>query len=121
MKRILITGATGNIGREAIRFLYQIGTQNRVVAGVRNIECDRQKFANYPQLDFVEFDFKKPDSGEIKRKANEAKGAVEITAEKKGSLKSVAAGNSGVNIPTEIAFHLPSGPELPPDDDNDDI
>lgn len=62
MKRILITGATGNIGYQVIRFLYQISTQNQVIAGVRNIDKAREKFNDYPQLNFVQFDFDNPDT-----------------------------------------------------------
>ncbi|MDY6898955.1 MAG: NAD(P)H-binding protein [Cyanobacteriota bacterium] len=62
MKRILITGATGNIGYQVIRFLYQISTNNQVIAGVRNIDKAREKFNDYPQLNFVQFDFENPDT-----------------------------------------------------------
>ncbi|MGB3636928.1 MAG: NmrA family NAD(P)-binding protein [Rivularia sp. (in: cyanobacteria)] len=62
MKRILITGATGNIGYEVIRFLYKIPTINQIVAGVRNIDKAREKFNDYPQLNFVRFDFENPDT-----------------------------------------------------------
>jgi len=56
-KNILITGATGNIGHEVIRFLFENKTPNHVIAGVRNIEKARSEFKIYPQLDFVQFDF----------------------------------------------------------------
>ncbi len=62
MKRILITGATGNIGSEVIRFLYKIETKNKIIAAVRNIEKAREKINDYPQLDFVQFDFKNPET-----------------------------------------------------------
>lgn len=62
MKHILITGATGNIGCEVIRFLYQIETKNRIIAGVRDIDSSQKKLNNYPQLDFVRFDFENPDT-----------------------------------------------------------
>lgn len=57
MSNILITGATGNVGFEVIRFLYQIGSSNRVIAGVRNIEKAKNTFKNYPKLEYVTFDF----------------------------------------------------------------
>lgn len=38
MSNILITGATGNIGFEVIRFLTKIDSPNKIVAGVRDIE-----------------------------------------------------------------------------------
>ncbi|WP_414620339.1 NmrA family NAD(P)-binding protein [Calothrix sp. CCY 0018] len=64
MKRILITGATGNIGSEVIRFLYKIETKNKIVAAVRNIEKAQKKIKYYPQLDFVQFDFENPEKFE---------------------------------------------------------
>jgi len=57
MKRILITGATGNIGHEVIRFLYDNNTPNQIIAGVRNIDKAKIEFKNYAQLDYVQFDF----------------------------------------------------------------
>ena len=57
MKRILITGATGNIGMEIIRFLYENNTKNQIIAGVRDIGKAKQTFSKYPQLEFVTFDF----------------------------------------------------------------
>ena len=62
MKRILITGATGNIGFQVIRFLYENKTENKIIAGVRNIDKGRQLFKNYPQLDYVKFDFENANS-----------------------------------------------------------
>ena len=62
MKRILITGATGNIGSQVIRFLYNTDTENILIAGVRDMDKARQKFKNYPSLAFTEFDFDKPDT-----------------------------------------------------------
>ena len=57
MKNILITGATGNIGMEVIRFLYQNETSNQIIAGVRNIEKAKRIFSGYPKLDYDYFDF----------------------------------------------------------------
>ncbi len=62
MKRILITGATGNIGVEVIRFLYNFGTGNQIIAGVRNIENAKQVFKDFSQLHYVNFDFENPKS-----------------------------------------------------------
>jgi uncharacterized protein YbjT (DUF2867 family) len=61
MSNILITGATGNIGVEVIRFLYKNDTSNRIVAGVRNINKTKNIFQDYPKLEYVHFDFE--DSG----------------------------------------------------------
>jgi len=57
MKRILITGATGNIGHEVIRFLYDTNTPHQIIAGVRNISKAKNEFKDYSQLDYVQFDF----------------------------------------------------------------
>jgi len=64
MKRILITGATGNIGFEVIRFIYKIGTNNRIIAGVRNIDKAKQVFKEFSQLDFSYFDYEHSSSFE---------------------------------------------------------
>ena len=57
MKRILITGATGNIGHEVIRYLYDNNTTNQIIAGVRNINKAKSEFKDYTQLNYVQFDF----------------------------------------------------------------
>lgn len=57
MKRILITGATGNVGNEVIRFLSDSQTTNEILAGVRNIEKAKNEFKDYPRLKYVKFDF----------------------------------------------------------------
>lgn len=64
MKKILITGATGNIGFEVIRFLYKNGTTNKIVAAVRNVDKARNTFKEFLQLEFAEFDFEIPDLAE---------------------------------------------------------
>ena len=57
MKHILITGATGNIGHEVIKFLYDNNTPNQIIVGVRNIDKAKIVFENYSQLHYVQFDF----------------------------------------------------------------
>jgi uncharacterized protein YbjT (DUF2867 family) len=57
MSNILITGATGNIGFELIRFLTKIDSKNRIVAGVRNIEKAKNIFKDYQDLAYTHFDF----------------------------------------------------------------
>lgn len=57
MSRILITGATGNIGIEVINFLHKIDTSNRIRVGVRAIETAKNVFKDYTNLDYVRFDF----------------------------------------------------------------
>lgn len=62
MKRILVTGATGNIGLEVIRFLFKIETQNEIIAGVRDVEKSKLKFSTYPNLGLTHFDFENPET-----------------------------------------------------------
>ncbi|MBE2188291.1 MAG: NmrA family NAD(P)-binding protein [Desulfobulbaceae bacterium] len=62
MNNILITGATGNIGFEVIRFLYKNGTSHRIIAAVRNIEKAKIVFEEYPKLEYVHFDFEDSDT-----------------------------------------------------------
>ena len=57
MKRILVTGATGNIGFELIRFMDSLDTKNQVIVGARNIEKAKMQFNNFPNLTFRNFDF----------------------------------------------------------------
>lgn len=57
MKHILITGATGNIGFEFIKFLMENDTPNRVIAGVRDIDKAKKIFHKYKKLDYVYFNF----------------------------------------------------------------
>jgi uncharacterized protein YbjT (DUF2867 family) len=64
MKHILITGATGNIGFEVIRFLMKLNTLDKIFAGVRNIEKAKKVFQNYPELEYVNFDFENPETFE---------------------------------------------------------
>jgi len=60
MSRILITGATGNIGIEVIRFLMKSDTSNEIIAAVRDIEKAKRLFKDYERLNFVLFDFEDP-------------------------------------------------------------
>ena len=57
MSNILITGATGNIGFEVIRFLIKIDSPNKIIAGVRNIDKAKTVFKDNSKLDYVHFDF----------------------------------------------------------------
>ena len=59
MSNILITGATGNIGYQVIRYLYEQNTQNKIIAGVRNIDEGKVSLSQFGQLEFREFDFEK--------------------------------------------------------------
>ncbi len=62
MKKILITGATGNVGFEVIRFLEKNETPNTIIAGVRNIEKAKKLFKDFPKIDLVSFDFEQPET-----------------------------------------------------------
>ena len=60
--RILITGATGNVGRAVIDFLIRSNTELSVVPAVRNITRARNSWSDSPQLDFRKFDFENTDT-----------------------------------------------------------
>jgi uncharacterized protein YbjT (DUF2867 family) len=60
MKRIFITGATGNIGFEVIHYLFKQHSKIQIIAGVRHIHKAKQLFPNFPQLEFRRFDFEDP-------------------------------------------------------------
>lgn len=62
MKRILITGATGNIESEVVRYLFESRTELEIIAAARNVEHAKSKFANYPGMSFRLFDFENGES-----------------------------------------------------------
>lgn len=62
MDRILITGATGNVGIEVINYLCKLSSSNEIVAGVRNIEKAKQMISDKNRIEFVEFDFENPET-----------------------------------------------------------
>lgn len=64
MKRILITGATGNIGFQTIKFL-MMNDSNKIIAGVRDIDKAKKLFKDFRKLEFVHFDFEDPDTFEV--------------------------------------------------------
>jgi len=57
MKRILVTGATGNIGLEVVHFLSGLNSDSEILAAVRNVEKAKETFNKYPNLLFRQFDF----------------------------------------------------------------
>lgn len=57
MKRILITGATGNIGEEVIYCLCETCKESEIIAAVRNIENAKKILPNHEKLSFTGFDF----------------------------------------------------------------
>lgn len=64
MKQILITGATGNIGTSVIKNLMDSHNANTIIAGVRDISKAKMQFKDYPKLDYLHFDFERPDTYE---------------------------------------------------------
>lgn len=56
MKRILVTGATGNVGLEVVRALHQRGDVV-VQAGVRDVQRGAEALRAYPGVLLVPFDF----------------------------------------------------------------
>lgn len=56
MTKVLITGATGNVGTEVIKSLQKIDHHLDIYAGVRNLHEDRIKLSNY-KVNFSQFDF----------------------------------------------------------------
>lgn len=62
MKKILITGATGNIGSEVIHYLFELENELEVVAAVRDVGKAKVKFSDFQKLLYVYFDFENPDS-----------------------------------------------------------
>ncbi len=62
MKRILVTGATGNIGVEVIRYLTASNADAEVIGAVRNVEEVKNKFPHKSLLSFRAFDFEKSDT-----------------------------------------------------------
>lgn len=57
MKKALITGATGNIGKEVIKFLANYTAEIETIAAVRNIEIAKKTFSNLTSISFRKFDF----------------------------------------------------------------
>lgn len=58
MKRVLITGATGNIGLETVSYLTELSVQLDIIVAVRNIENAKSRLNHLPNLDYRRFDFK---------------------------------------------------------------
>lgn len=59
MTKVLITGATGNVGKAVIKSLQTIDHQLDLYAGVKNVSADKIKLDNdkikYSQFDFTDF------------------------------------------------------------------
>lgn len=57
MNKILITGATGNIGTEVIKYLYHLNKEDKIIVGARNVDKAKKKFNEFTSLEYREFDF----------------------------------------------------------------
>jgi uncharacterized protein YbjT (DUF2867 family) len=62
MSRILITGATGNIGLEVIRYMLEFKSAAQIVAGVRDIKKAKKYIPENQNIEFIDFDFEKPET-----------------------------------------------------------
>jgi uncharacterized protein YbjT (DUF2867 family) len=62
MKRILVTGATGNIGSEVIHYLIEQQSDCEIIAAVRNVDKGKIQLKEYPSLVLRKFDFENPDT-----------------------------------------------------------
>jgi len=68
-KKILITGATGNVGAEVVHYLSELDHESEIVVAVRNLESAKKKFQAPPNLAFRLFDFEDQNSFEAAFKA----------------------------------------------------
>ena len=62
MNRILITGGTGNVGREVVHYLCELDNESEIIVAVRNLENAKKKFSTLSILSFRLFDFTEQDS-----------------------------------------------------------
>ncbi len=60
--QILITGGTGNVGREVVHFLWKFDRTSNVILAVRNVNTARRSFTHLPNASFREFNFKDPNT-----------------------------------------------------------
>lgn len=58
MKNILVTGATGNIGKEVIYYLNTLENNNRIIAAVRDISKAKTTYSTSQDISYRTFDFK---------------------------------------------------------------
>lgn len=56
-KKILITGATGNVGLEVIRWLKEIGSQMSIYAGSHSVEKSKIALAAFNISEFRQIEF----------------------------------------------------------------
>lgn len=63
-KKILITGAAGNIGYEIIRGLHKIDSPHQIIAGHHDIEKARKTLTGFDKLHYRQLDFTKKETFE---------------------------------------------------------
>ena len=63
MKRILVTGATGNVGREVVQALQRLGGVI-IRAGVRDVARSAAAWRAWPEVEPVAFDFRDAEAQE---------------------------------------------------------
>ena len=61
-RRILVTGASGNVGKAVINYLSLIAADSKIIVGTRNIQKTKELFANFPDLEYVHLDFEEPST-----------------------------------------------------------
>ena len=61
MKKVLITGATGNVGIQVIRSLKRLEQDLDIFAGVRDTKSDGEKLSKYG-VSIVKFDYTEPET-----------------------------------------------------------
>jgi len=64
MGKILITGATGNVGMEVLKSLANLNHNYQVYSGVRNIQADEKKLEQF-NTQLIEFDFTNADTFQL--------------------------------------------------------
>lgn len=62
MKKILITGATGNIGKSLIKYLIELNSEIKIIAGIRDFDKDVKILSNFKNIEFVNFDFENEET-----------------------------------------------------------
>jgi uncharacterized protein YbjT (DUF2867 family) len=62
MQTILITGATGNIGREVIESLVALNVKAEIITAVRDIAKAKDTFMKFTHLSYRSYDFENPQT-----------------------------------------------------------
>lgn len=65
MTKVLITGPTGNIGRELISFLYPLQPQTDIHCAVQDLTAAKKAFQDFEKLSFVKFDLENPQTFDL--------------------------------------------------------